>query len=425
VPDMRMLRLLIAAVLLLTPTAAATAQDDDQDRHPSDRGDARDNFLAAPDDILRQLTDIRFDRTAVTKYDPFTWLRGYSQELNTRLDYWARVRVGFAWTAAYQYATEAQGPNDGAAADFDFFGRWRPLQTRDMLGYVIWSTQVRYALGTDATPHDLGQSIGSLWGTVKGFNVQSFNIRQLYWQHFLFDNTWTYRIGKIDQSNVLNNNRLQSDNLFFMNEAFSDNPTMAYPDNGFGFDTIWRPNDLVYLAGGISDASGSSTDQIGQDLQDASWFTAAECGLTPWIDGLGGGKHRFTAWYTGAKASTGTPAGWGFSYSGDQDLGDQLIAFLRYGWTNGTLTDTEQILAGGVGLKKPLGKSDDFAGLALAWGRPSDHTLRDQYVMEAFYRWQLTPAVQVTPDFQMILHPSNAPQEDSSIVYGVRVRITL
>jgi porin len=422
--DIRMPSPLAAALVALALTTAAAAQDGDSDRHPSDRGDARDNFLGAPEDVLRQLTDVQFNRTAITKYDPFTWLRGYTQELNTRLDYWARVRIGFAWTAVYQHATEARGPRNAASGDFDFFGRWRPLQTRDMLGYVIWSTQVRHELGTDITPRNLGDSIGSLWGTVNGFNIQSFNIRQLYWQHFLFDNTWTYRIGKIDQSNVLNNNRLQSDNLFFLNQAFSDNPTMAYPDNGFGIDTIWRPDDFYYLAGGISDASGAYvTDRVEKGLEDASWFMAGEVGLTPWIDGFGGGKHRFTAWYTDAKPESGEPAAWGFSYSGDQDLGDRLIGFLRYGWTNGTLTDTEQILSGGLGVKNPWGTSDDFAGLALGWGRPSDPTRRDQYVVEAFYRSQVTPAIQVTPDIQLIWNPSNAPQTDYSIVAGIRVRI--
>ena len=44
--------------------------------------------------------------------------------------------------------------------------------------------------------------------------------------------------------------------------------------------------------------------------------------------------------------------------------------------------------------------------------------------MEAFYRWQLTPAIQVTPDFQLIAHPSRAPQEDYSAVLGIRMRIT-
>jgi porin len=416
---------LAALILVLAAAGLAGAQDEGEEQPSPRRGDTRDHFMGAPDDVLRMLSDVRFDRTAMTKYDPFTWLRGETQELNTRLDYWSRIRVGFAWTALYQHATEARGPKDAASADFDFFGRWRPLQTRETLGYLIWSTQGRYALGTDITPRELGASIGSLWGTTNGFNEQSFNIRQLYWQQFLLNNTFSYRVGKIDQSNVLNNNRLQSDNMFFMNQAFSDNPAMAYPDNGFGTDLIWRPHDLYYLSAGISDASGAFvTDRIEKDLQDAEWFSAAEVGLTPWFDDLGGGHYRFTGWYTDAKPETGTPAGWGFAFSGDQDLGPKLIAFLRYGWTNGSLTDTEQVLAGGIGFKKPFGKNDDYAGLAFAWGRPSNSALRDQYVMETFYRWQLTPAIQVTPDLQLILQPSEAPLLDYSVVLGIRVRIT-
>jgi porin len=406
--------ILVAAILVLAVTGAGFGQSEPAQQEAPRSADARDFFGGAADGILNNLSAAQFDRESMTEFDPFTWVRSEMQKVNDELDRAARLRIGFAWTALYQHASWTRNDDDNAAAaDFDFFGRWRPLQTRKTLGYVIFQTQVRYALWQDQTPRDLGPETGSIWGTANGFNTQSFNLRQLYWQQFLFNNELSYRVGKVDLGDVFNNNRLQSDNHFFLNTAFSDNPTMAYPDNNFGFDVIWRPKPLFYMSVGTADASGDNKDASGDNnreddapdkaLNDTNWFTAAEVGLTPWFENLGPGHYRLTAWYTDADSVGGT---------------------LRYGYTDGDLTSTEQIVAGGVAFKRPFGKNDDMAGIAAAWGRPSEHVLRDQAVVEAFYRFQVTPAIEVTPDLQLTIDPSLAPEEDYVWVFGVRMRIT-
>jgi porin len=425
-PNVRGCSFQIAAILVLALAGSVCGQSEtEQDAAPG-TGDTRDFFRGAADGVLNNLSAARFDRESMTELDPFTWLRNQMRKANNELDRAARLRVGFAWTALYQQASWTRNDDDDAAsADFDFFGRWRPLQTRETLGYLIFQTQVRYELFQNQTPRELSEDTGSLWGTVNGFNTQSFNLRQLYWQQFLFNNELSYRIGKVDLGDVFNNNRLQSDNHFFLNAAFSDNPTMAYPDNNFGGDVIWRPHRLVYLAAGAADSGGdNNTDESEKSLKSTNWFTVAEVGLTPWFENLGGGHYRLTAWYTDAESDAGTSGANGVSLSCDQDLGPRMLAFLRYGYTDGDLTATEQILAGGLAFKRPFGKNDDMAGIAAAWGRPTDDRLGDQAVVEAFYRFQLTPAIEVTPDLQLTIDPALAPDEDYVWVFGIRVRIT-
>jgi hypothetical protein len=48
--------------------------------------------------------------------------------------------------------------------------------------------------------------------------------------------------------------------------------------------------------------------------------------------------------------------------------------------------------------------------------------LGDQGVGEVFYRLQVTPHMQLTPSFQLIIHPSRAPDEDLIGVFGIRFR---
>ena len=139
-------------VLAVSAGTAGQGRDTKEDRA---RGDARDVFAGAPDDVLSQLNYLKFDRKGITEYDPFTLAARAMQKLNTELDRHARLRIGFAWTALYQGASRGR-EQDAASADFDFFGRWRPLQTPSTLGYLIFQTEVRYKLGTDITPSELG-----------------------------------------------------------------------------------------------------------------------------------------------------------------------------------------------------------------------------------------------------------------------------
>ena len=69
-------------------------------------------------------------------------------------------------------------------------------------------------------------------------------------------------------------------------------------------------------------------------------------------------------------------------------------------------------------------RNDVFA-FAFAIGEPRQNNLRTQYVLESFYRIQLFSIVQVTPDIQFIINPSNNPKQDLIVVYGIRFRVAI
>jgi len=76
-----------------------------------------------------------------------------------------------------------------------------------------------------------------------------------------------------------------------------------------------------------------------------------------------------------------------------------------------------------VQVENPFGRNSDLMGMAFAWSKAQDKTLAEQSVFEIFYRLQLTPNTQITPDFQVILHPSKAPEKDAVAVFGIRLRV--
>ena len=70
----------------------------------------------------------------------------------------------------------------------------------------------------------------------------------------------------------------------------------------------------------------------------------------------------------------------------------------------------------------PVLRNDVFA-LGFATGEPSQNNLRTQYVLESFYRIRLYSILQVTPDIQFIINPSNNPEHDLIVVYRIRFRV--
>ena len=58
----------------------------------------------------------------------------------------------------------------------------------------------------------------------------------------------------------------------------------------------------------------------------------------------------------------------------------------------------------------------------MSWEEPSNRALRDQYVVEGFYRFYLTLHTHLTPDIQVVIDPANAPTKDAVTVFGLRLR---
>ncbi|MEZ5582131.1 MAG: carbohydrate porin [Candidatus Competibacteraceae bacterium] len=63
----------------------------------------------------------------------------------------------------------------------------------------------------------------------------------------------------------------------------------------------------------------------------------------------------------------------------------------------------------------------DLAGISLNWGRAPDNS-RDQYTVEAFYRYDVTDFLQLTPQIQYVVNPANDPATDDILVVGLRMR---
>ena len=98
------------------------------------------------------------------------------------------------------------------------------------------------------------------------------------------------------------------------------------------------------------------------------------------------------------------------------------MPFVRYAEGTGAGLPVRRAGAVGLGFEQPFGQNNDLIGFALGWGEPVNSNKSDQYMLETFYRIQLTSSMQVTPDFQVIFNPVDNPDENAIAVGGIRLR---
>lgn len=71
----------------------------------------------------------------------------------------------------------------------------------------------------------------------------------------------------------------------------------------------------------------------------------------------------------------------------------------------------------------------DLLGVGVNWGEVNESSfgtgLDDQVTVEAFYRFQLTQQIAITPSVEYIDSPALNPQHDDLWVTGLRVRLAL
>ena len=393
----------------------------------------RQGLGVAPDDITREFEWLERSHEALFDDTPIDRQFNRWRSRGNRLKAVTGLELGLAYTVLYQRLTdtrESHDPRQGAVGDLDIFGEWSPPgMAKERSGFLGFDVEYRSRVLTSSRPSDLGDSVGSLWGTTNDFDTQDVSLVQLWWQRVFANDAFSIRIGKIDQTDFFDVGSLKSADLFFTNFAFSENPAIASPDPGWGGAFQLDLNKGWYLFTGFGDANARRTTLAANDFFDHNdYFTAVEFGLTPTIAGVGKGHYQLMAWHTDGSHNHNEPdqpSGKGFALRFEQRIGGHVLPFATYSRASGGATDVRQLLTAGVGLKGAFGRNDGIFGAALAWGQPEDRSLRNQYVAELFYRIQLTQYIQLTPDFQLIAEPSRNRDNDTTGVLGLRMRIIL
>lgn len=344
----------------------------------------------------------------------YDWLQQSKKEL--------KKRYGFEWaleyTIIYQATSGGIDPKDAMEGTLSLSALWRIW--RDPNGIdsagVGFQFEQRGTYTNDRF-QDMTAGLGTLWSPNDSTSNDYWKVNQLWWAQKMFDGKVTYLLGKIDPGAHINGNRFAgSGNTQFFGQPWATNPARAFPDNGLGAMVKVAPVDWLWVHGVISDSDAVSTHSP-FGTWSGNLFYAGELGFKFKLPDLGEGNYRLMLWQRVTDSDTGT----GFSLSFDQNLGPDFGVFLRYGVNGGDLIPVEQIAAAGLSLLRPFGRHEDQAGIAIAWTRPSDSSLRDEYAAEVYYRLQLTRGMELSGSVQAVKDPS-ASDQDWTGVFGLRMR---
>lgn len=354
-------RLAVVAIILGVGTATAHAQIDSEnepdavadqvDDVDAERSADIDKYTDGPKEVLdenavfKQVAPRRPIRDALLTPRFVETLDEGWRRLNDELDKRARLRFGLAYTLLAQWAPDSDAGKQGIGGDLDFTGVWNALGSHDEgnAGYLGFATEWRHRVGP-RPPSALASQFDAFARTTQAFNEQDFALVQLWWAQELFGDTLEITAGKISTRAFYNTNRLRNQNVAFLNQVFSGNLAVGLPPRGIGVNVAYRPVETWYLTGGVHDANGSATAGNFGTLSDGQFVYIGEFGWTPTFSRIGQGNYRFTPWYSDASRQRGTGVGKGFALSFDQDLGAELIAFMRYAWADGDSRGADQTL---------------------------------------------------------------------------------
>jgi len=341
-------------------------------------------------------------------------------------------KFGVSWTSFYQTASDTFGPEDDAAGfDLDISGTWtflgRGTDSPTMLGFdFFW----RDKLGTAIPPQTLFTQFGALYSGAAPYGENDPVVGEL-WIQKKYRNVFGFRVGKIFPITAYDFFPFKNFRTDFVDFSHVTNATIPLPGNGLGAFIQYRPRPDIMLRLGAHDAN-ADVEKSGFDTYDGELFTIFEVGvdtgLMPREPGRPPHGHvHVSLWHQDAREDAGIEEGWGIGVSAVQRFG-RFSPFVRYGYADANPlgpTPSRHMVNAGLVIDGIFGQANDRVGVGYTWSDPADRTLQDQSAIDAYYRLQLTPEIEVGPTLEVIFDPVRNPDEDTVFVWGLRARIAL
>lgn len=376
---------------------------------------------AAPDSIegvIEQRDELVYDPRRRSLFPDF-----YYSFRKKQLDWWNRHRVEF--TLTYDVLAQAYNDRDvsvnGTAGDLTLGGSWLIAGERFKKPiYLTFRVRDRRAY-SEFAPSEIREQTDLLWGTVNGFTDAGFQVPDLYLDQRLFDDKLALRYGQFSIDNFVDKHALRSAKRFFLNQAFSDNPTVNFPSYGAGLTMYLKPSDVWEIAAGISNIQGVEGDeQVDFQLDSDALFGTVQAAYH--FKGIGKREARLQVmgWGGDENSVDEYEGGTGLSVTlehGGRAKHETLV--VRYAQNDGDPTNTDALVFLGYGREI---RGFDSLGFGIGSGRSSTSS-KWQTVVETYYRWQATKELVITPDLQMIFGDDQEGENKVRVVGGIRVGV--
>lgn len=429
----RLVAILMAGLIAATQVQAGSTTLENVE--PSNTGLSEQEFslrINNPGSIVERLEEDAERKDYLFQFPGVSGALKPWYDLKTDLDENYGFKFGISYTTLYQKTSDNFGPEDDAASfDLDISGTWtflgRETDSPTMLGFdFFW----RDTLGTEIPPQTLFTQFGSLYSNAAPYGEEDPVIGEL-WIQKKFKNVFGFRVGQIFPITAYDFFPFKNFRTDFVDFNHVTNAAIPLPGNGLGAFVQYRPDPGVFLRLGAHDAN-ADVQKSGFDTYDGELFTIFEAGfdtgLLPRVPGGPPQGHvHVSLWHQDEREDAGIDDGWGIAGSALQRFG-RFTPFVRYGYTdsgaNGP-TPVKYMANAGLVIDGIFGQANDRIGVGYTWSDPADRALDDQSTIDAYYRVQMTPEIQVGPTLEVIFDPVRNPDKDTVFVWGIRARIAL
>lgn len=385
--------------------------------------------LGGPEETSRQLEE---RQAAPHKRAPLVaWTAPYF-DWKKQLMEEHKLSYGLSANLLYQHATEtATSSDDAFGGVYRFQGSWHALgHGTGSPGRLDWRVEHRSDGFGLLSPTQLGNGAGAAalnpgFAYSDGFDT---DLSVLNWTQGFNDRRIGVAVGRLSFDVYQDSFLFQTFSRAFINRSFVLNPTIAATGIGaLGAVAKGYVVDNFWVGGQIYDANAVSGEFDLDTVEEGEWLKNIELGWTPSVERYKTDRVQLTYWEKDAREVAGQPSGQGWVVSASWQVAPKWIPFTRFGHSDG---------GGGAPAESALSAGfeyavDDFSAwsLGLGWAEPSAKThgaeLRDEYALETSYRVQLSPAISIMPDLQLLKDPAKAPDVDHVWILGVRAILTL
>jgi porin len=346
-------------------------------------------------------------------------------DLKQQADKDASLKISPSYTFLYEVAdkTANSDRNDLFQGRLDLSADWTLLRdgkNTGSIGFLLRSgenifTSQHFAMGPAVGDNMI---IDSLQGNGENHPI---SINLLYWRQSFLDDDLAFYIGKIHPNQHMDLDPFNNDETSqFLGLPFDGNVSNPQLGNySVGAAVEWRFYEDFHIHALVMDSQGAPNLPPNTTF-DGKYYEGVELGWQPKFEGLGKGNYRIDGWYDQAKDG-GEGAGMSVGFS--QEIGEGWAPFGRWGTGDPDVSSFRQMLSGGIANVAPFGRRGDMFGIGAAWGDPSDNTVRQEVMLETFYRLQITDSLQFSPDVQCLLPPADRGAEDTVFVFNARLKL--
>lgn len=273
----------------------------------------------------------------------------------------------------------------------------------------------------------MGASVGAASALDEMRSAYDDQLVRLTWSQSFFDDHWLVTAGKLNPNDFVANNLFADDETRqFLAQPFDGNSTwpVTFQDKCLGVGTIAIPTEWLFMNAYAVSAAGVNDPWLDLNLGDG-YAVSGEAGLMAEVDGR---PFRASWAWCGTNANAqsvdeGSPGQWGMC----QAVIVQTMPVRQMGtWFQWSQADeavassATQEFAIGVTIDDCFDRRGDGFGLAVAYTEPLEASSDQQWLTEAYYRFQVTGSLQLTLDAQVLSPSASSLVDDPVLVAGLR-----